>query len=268
MTPQLKSLNTGILKCAQSKFLQNFENPNKIIQGCNLILVIPAQDQSMLEENFRTAYDVPFTSYAVRPAGEGKVAFYCAVDFSSYETIDVWANTFVLVNAHGVVEVYYVGRNETPSAAIDQGLNDSLPNHIYLMTPIVSTRKHVCFSQVYYPDYPDERKGFDAFTLIAADCTFLEGNIQVGRRAGLIVNSQLTLPEAGAIVCADYTEVEYLPDVYLAPQEHPENIVEGAFIYNINNLVYHGEWNETTRKWFNGSIYFLNGEPLDPIPNE
>lgn len=264
MTPQLKSLNTGILKCAQSQFLRNFGNPNDVIQGCNLIIVIPAQDQSMLEENFRTGYDVPFTSYAVRPAGEGKVAFYCAVDFSSDEAIDVWTNNFNMVNAHGVVEVFYVGRNETPSAAIDQSLNDSLPNHIFLMSPIVATRKYVCFSQVYYPD---EQEG-DAFILIAADCTFLEGNIQLPRRAGLIVNSQLTLPEAGAIVFADYTEPEYLPDVYLAPQETPENIVPGAFAYNINHLEYHGEWNETTRAWFNGTIYYLNGEPLDPVPNE
>lgn len=266
MSKNLKSLDSGVLKCAQSQFLKNFGNPNDIIEGCNIIFIIPHNLKEHVIENFAHGYDVPFEDYRVFPVDDSdypKYIFYCAVDFSTNEGIDVWANTFNLTLADGLCQVFYIGRNEEPFMSVDGAINDSKPGQIFIMTPIESGRDFVFFRLGYNPY---EEFSEESFILIAADCTFKPGNISLSGKANLIVNSQLTLAQ-GAIVLSDYTELDQVGDVYLAPQNRV-NIAEGAFVGNIKNLTYHGEWNAETRAWFNGSIYFLNGEPLDPIPNE
>ena len=266
MTPNLKSLNTGVIKCAKSQFLKNFGNPNDIIKGCNIIFIVPNHMKGIVIESFAHDYDVPFEDYRVFPVDDSdypNYIFYCAVAFTTDAGIALWSNTFNLSLTHSLCQIFYIGRNEDPFRAVDGSLSNSKPNQIFIMTTIESGRNG-CFFSLGYTPY--EEFSEESFILIAADCTFKPGNIVVYGKANLIVNSQLTLAQ-GAIELSDYTELDQLGDVYLAPQ-NPVNIDKGAFVGNIKNLTYHGEWNATTREWFDGSIYFLNGEPLDPIPNE
>ena len=267
MSRNLKSLNSGVLQCAQSQFLRNFGNPNDIVEGCNIAFIVPHDMKEKVIQNFATGYNVPFKNYKVFPVDNSdypNYIFYCAVDFSTNEGIELWSNTFNLSNASGLCQVFYFGRNEVPFQAADGVTSGSKPSQIFIMTPIESNRQYGLFAIQYNPweEFTEE-----SFILIAADCTFESNNINIGGKANLIVNSQLTLKK-DAIILSDYTELDEVGDIYLAPQQNLQNISPNAFLGNVKNLTYHGEWNATTRAWFNGLIFFLNGEPLDPIPGE
>lgn len=54
-------------------------------------------------------------------------------------------------------------------------------------------------------------------------------------------------------------------NLFIAPQEDIESIAARSIVANVMNMFYKGEWNATTRRWIEGNIYFLNGEPLDPL---
>lgn len=266
MSRNLKSLNSGVLQCAQSQFLKNYGNPNDIIEGCNVIFIVPHNMKDNVIAGFKEDYDIPFESYEVFPVDDSdypNYIFYCAVDFSTDAGIGLWNNTFNLSLTDNLCQIFYIGRNEVPYHIAADSTSDSKPNQMFIMTPIESNRNGIFFRLGYepYEEFSDE-----SFILIAADCTFKPNNISLYGKANLIVNSQLTLAQ-GAITFSEQTDLDSLGDVYLAPQNRL-NIAEGSFVGNIKNLTYHGEWNAETRAWFNGSIYFLNGEPLDPIPGE
>lgn len=265
MTPQLKSLNTGILKCAQSEFLKNIGNPNDIIEGCKIIVTVNEKLKDYMLEGFKQGFEKPFTAYVMIPTGDGRFTFYCAPDLTTTEGLEVWINTFQTSLADELVQIYWVGRNVDPVLALIQGsTSQSTPTQVFVMTPIVSQSTRPCFELYYQPyeEYSDE-----AFMLFAADCVLRANNVRAFAQSTLYFNGQLTM-EAGSVEFSDYTELDQCGNLYLAPQEHPENIAVGAFVGNIGNLTYKGEWNETTRAWFKGLIFFLNGEPLDPIPSE
>lgn len=78
--------------------------------------------------------------------------------------------------------------------------------------------------------------------------------------ATLIFNGQVTALNETTL---DFGGDDFF-DVIMAPQEDTSKIAASAIKYDVRNLTYLGEWNETTRSWFGDNIYFLNGEPLDP----
>lgn len=265
MSRNLKSLNSGALQCAQSQFLRNFGNPNDIVDGCNVVFIVPHDMKETIINQFAHDYDVPFEKYEVFPIDDSdypRYVFYCAVDFSTDESSAIWDNTFNTFGANGLVQIYYVGRNENPYRVVGAA-SESKPTQIFVMTPFVTTHQFNCFTLNYNPY---EEWDEEAFILLASDCTLRQGNISISGKAKLIVNGQLTMAEENTINFSEDTDPDMLVSVYLAPQNDPTKIKAGALVGNIKNLEYHGEWNATTRAWFNGTIYFLNGKPLDPIP--
>lgn len=88
------------------------------------------------------------------------------------------------------------------------------------------------------------------------------GRLELAPSSTLIFNGTVL----GAAVELYNIDPDTNTTVVLAPQPDDVHIEPGSFEGNIRNLYYAGEWNQTTREWFGGEIYNLNGEPLDPQP--
>ena len=251
MNPQLKSLNSGALKCGASQFMSNIPSVNGVTLSpttnnpVNLVIELTKEDAepimaqlssvgapSCLEEFTEDSTPMARIYMVVPMTGD---IFEGQVDFAKAKRMYVYATAIPEGWLRGTVSNSYIEElvfvNEC-SLKRDAffGLDDVANDQAI---------KIMFCKDVVFEDNP--------FNSMLCNAT-------------LIFNGQVTAQKETTL---DFSGDDFF-DVIMAPQEDTSKIVASAIKYDVRNLTYHGEWNETTRRWFGDLIYFLNGEPLDP----
>lgn len=252
MSKNLKSLMSGALKCGASQFKANIPSINGVtlapatVNPVNLVIELEkdyadpivaqlstASVPSYLEEFTEDSTPMARIYMAVPEAGgifsEGQVDFAKAKRMYVYATAIPNEWLMGAVSNNYIEELVFVNK-----VALGR-------NSFFGLSDVANDQAiKIMFCQdVVFEDNP--------FNSMLCNAT-------------LIFNGQVTAHNETTL---DFGGDDFF-DVIMAPQEDTSKIAASAIKYDVRNLTYYGEWNETTRRWFGDLIYYLNGEPLDP----
>lgn len=252
MSKNLKSLMSGALKCGASQFKANIPSVNGVTLApatnnpVNLVIELTKDDAEPIMTKLSAAsvpsYLEEFTEDSTpmarifMAAPETQEFFANAqIDLAKTKRMYVYATALPLYWLQGAVSNNYIEEivfvNEISlSEDVFGGLSDVANNQ---------TIKIMFCKDVLFED--------NAFGPMLCN-------------AIVIFNGQVTALNETTL---NFAGDDFF-DVIMAPQEDTSKIAASAIKYDVRNLTYLGEWNETTRSWFGDNIYYLNGEPLDP----
>lgn len=252
MSKNLKSLNSGVLKCGASQFKANIPSVNGVTLSpattnpVNLVIELTKKDAEPIMTKLSAAkvpsYLEEFTEEStpmarIFMAAPEKISFFAdaQIDLAKTKRMFVYATELPQWWLQGAVSNSYIEELVFVNTValgdnVFGGLSDVANNQ---------TVKIMFCKDVVFRD--------NAFGPMLCN-------------AIVIFNGQVTAHNETTL---DFAGDDFF-DVIMAPQEDTSKIAASAIKYDVRNLTYHGEWNETTRRWFGNLIYYLNGEPLDP----
>lgn len=251
MSKNLKSLNSGALKCGASQFKANIPSVNGVTLApattnpVNLVIELTKDDAEPIMTKLSAAsvpsYLEEFTEESTpmarifMAAPETQQFFADAeIDLAKTKRMYVYATALPMWWLQGAVSNNYIEELVfVNKVALDRDVFGGLSDVANDQTVKIMFCKDVVFED-------------NAFGSMLCN-------------AIVIFNGQVTaLNETTLDFGGDFF------DVIMAPQEDTSKIAASAIKYDVRNLTYYGDWNETTRSWFGDLIYYLNGEPLDP----
>lgn len=259
MSKNLTSLNSGALKCGASQFKANIPS----IQGVTLSPATPNPVNFVFEigkadaDNFVTALSAASVPHYIEEYTKGNdimFRIYAAIP----ETPGAFAEAELLILTPANIYCYKSGVLPI-SWLVEMLQNNSRGSNMIFVNSVETAEDGQLFNSQE-----------DVNVLFMKDAVLMNSALNLPYSSTLVFNGAVTL-YGGAVAMNSY-QAESPEDsnttVVIAPQPDVANIKDGAIDGDIMNLYYNGEWNTTTRAWFSGSIYHLNGEALDPIPSE
>lgn len=252
MSKNLKSLNSGVLKCGASQFKANIPSVNGVTLApatnnpVNFVFEITKEDADHFMAAIATA-SIPHASENYFEGDKEMVRVWLAmpVEESAFSHRGMFLSEFA--------KCYCYCSGELPESFM-LGLFEVEDVEVYFVNS-VSTTNNGTFLQVpggkivFMKDFTL----LSTLELLGACSVIINGNVSI--------NGHINFGGVG-------TEVEVANILVLGNVEQTSDIAANSFVGNITFLYYNGEWNTTTRAWIDGELYFLNDKPVDPLPEE
>lgn len=253
MSKNLKSLNSGVLKCGASQFKANIPS----IQGVtlspatndpvNFVFEITKGDADMFMAAV-TAANIPHASESYVEDEKEMVRVWLVMPIEQ----DTFSHRGIYIQDFARCYCYCSG---TLPESFMSGLFQEEDVEVYFVNS-VSTTGAGNFIQI-----PGGKMVF------MKDLT-LSSVIDIWGACSVIINGNVSIKDGhGHINFGGVgTEVEVANILVLGNVEQVSDIDANAFVGNVTFLYYNGEWNTTTRAWIECELYFLNDKPVDPLP--
>lgn len=251
MSKNLKSLNSGVLKCGASQFKANIPS----IQGVTLS---PATSNPV---NF--VFEVPKTAAAAfMDAISAASVPHASVNYFEGETemIRIWlampveGGAFIErgIMVEGFARCYCFCSGELPEA---------------FMVSLFPSE-----AEIYFVNSISTVNGalleISGGKIVFMKDVALSASIDLQGVTTVIMNGKVTI-DGGQLNFQNPGQYVEDPNILvLGNVEQDSDIDPSSIMGDLTYLYYNGEWNTTTRAWVDGSVYFLNGKPLDPLPEE
>lgn len=251
MSKNLKSLMSGALKCGASQFKANIPSVNGVTlspatdKPVNLVIELTKGDAEAVMTQLATA-SVPAYLEEFTEDSTPMARIYMAVP----ETEAVFGEGQVIL---AKAKRMYVYATAIPGEWLNGAVSNNYIEDLVFVNEVALSRN--CFFGL-----SDVANNQTVKIMFCKDVVFEDNPFNsMLCNAIVIFNGQVTAHNETTL---DFGGDFF--DVIMAPQEDTSKITASAIKYDIRNLTYLGEWNQTTREWFGDNIYFLNGEPLDP----
>lgn len=252
MSKNLKSLKSGVLKCGASQFKANIPS----IQGVTLA---PA-----------TENPVNFVFEVTKEAAD---TFLAAISSASIPH----ASENYLEGETEMVRIWLAMPVE-PGAFVERGMTLSGYGRCYCYCSGVLPESFMVGMADDNADFyfvnSVSTTGDGVFLQIAGGkIVFMKdlalvSIIEAREECSIIINGNVSIDGGHINFAGVGTSLETPNILVLGNVEQESDIDASSFVGDITYLYYNGEWNTTTRAWIDGSVYFLNGKSLDPLPEQ
>lgn len=253
MSKNLKSLQSGVLKCGASQFKANIPS----IQGVtlapatdnpvNFVFEITKEDADLFMGAISTA-SIPHASENYFEGETEMVRVWLAmpVEESAFSQRGMFLADFA--------RCYCYCSGVLPESFLS-GLFQENDAELYFVNS-VSTTGAGNFLQI-----PGGKIVFmKDLTLVSI--------LDIWGACSVIINGNVSINGGHINFGGVGTEVAVANILVLGNVEQASDIDANGIVGNVTFLYYNGEWNTTTRAWIEGELYFLNDKPVDPLPEE
>lgn len=251
MSKNLKSLNSGILKCGASQFKANIPS----IQGVTLSPATENPVNFVFEmskasaDNFMAKISAASLPHASENYFEGEtemVRVYLAMP----EEGGAFITRGITIEGYGRCYCYCSG--ELPEAFMSNlFLGDADVYFVNSVSTVNGTLLEIGTGKIVF-----------------MKDIVLSATIELMGVNTVIMNGKVTIHGGQVNFQSPGQHLEDPNILVLGDVEQVSDIDEGGINGDITKLYYKGEWNTTTRAWITGAVYFLNDNPVDPLPEE
>lgn len=251
MSKNLKSLQSGVLKCGASQFKANIPS----IQGVTLA---PATDNPV---NFVFEMSKAAAATFMDAISAASIPHYSENYFEGEtEMVRVWlampveGGAFVerAIMVEGFARCYCYCSGELPEAFMTQLFPGEA--EIYFVNSVSTVNGQLL--------------EISGGKIVFMKDVALSATIELMGGATVIMNGKVTI-DGGQLNFQNPGQYVEDPNILvLGNVEQDSDIDPSSVMGDLTYLYYNGEWNTTTRAWIDGSVYFLNGKSLDPLPEQ
>lgn len=230
-------LTHDAIRLGASQFKDNFQDPTSALENCNMVFYFNKKEDLDPITAALTDAQIPFKDTEL---ASGEYKLFVAIPEEGH----ICESNNILFENFEKLEIYTKG--DFPEYWLENGLS-SEDGVIYVVNNC-ALGTHV-FGECVFDTLVFCKNVTLAEEAIISSAVF---------NPTLIFNAELYSAGTNRVALQEY-------NVVLATPSDPSNIAQNTFSGDVLNLEYHGEWNETARDWFSGTVFALNGIPTpDP----